>query len=194
MSEGHAKADKSQVLGQRPVAPRGKGSQDRTVCPSGKGKATIKDIESSEGEEINGKGIHPKGTINTMASFHSQSCDSEEDFEVDSRQVHSDQNDVETSFMAFATVKKKKGDRQRLWEYITMQSSCTPLGWTLMGDFNATLKAFDSSGGDPYWAGHKLDFGRCLEQAELTSLPYRGLRYTWHNGQGSTNMIIKKLD
>ncbi|KAJ6730104.1 GLYCINE-RICH CELL WALL STRUCTURAL PROTEIN 1.8-LIKE [Salix viminalis] len=365
MSEGHAKADESQVPGHRPVVPRGKGSQDRTVCPSGKdmhpgnatstkvgkpsllagpsqeparqtrsqsessmnsktedshapiyvsiakkpdkGKATIKDIESSEEEEITGKGIHPKGMVNTMASFHSQPCDSEEDLEVDSRQVHSDQNDMETSFMAFAKVKKKKGgswnirglnghnkqkevrewifknqlgmvglletkvlaanqkaveeglqlqswsyitngqqdgrarimvgwdtkkfqvicvsidqqwitctvnslatnmhltvtfvygmhtpaDRQRLWDYITMQSSCTPLGWTLMGDFNATLKASDSSGGDPHWVGHKLDFGRCLEQAELTSLPYRGLRYTWHNGQGSTNMIIKKLD
>lgn len=85
-------------------------------------------------------------------------------------------------------------DRQRLWDYIIVQSSYTPLGWTLMGDFNATLKAYDSSGGDPYWAGHKLDFGRCIEQAELNSLPYRGIRYTWHNGKGSTNMIVKKLD
>ncbi|KAJ6753076.1 hypothetical protein OIU74_027850 [Salix koriyanagi] len=148
MSEGHAKADESQVPGHRPVVPRGKGSQDRTVCPSGKdmhpgnatstkvgkpsllagpsqeparqtttqsessmnsktedshapihmsiakkpdkGKATIKDIESSEEEEITCKGIHPKGTVNTMVSFHSQPCDSEEDLEVDSRQVHSD--------------------------------------------------------------------------------------------------------
>uniref|UniRef100_A0A6N2NHV3 Uncharacterized protein n=1 Tax=Salix viminalis TaxID=40686 RepID=A0A6N2NHV3_SALVM len=324
-SEGHAKADETQVSGHHPVAPRGKSSHDRTVCPSGKdmhpghatstkeshtpirvsiakkpdkGKAAIKDIESSEGEEITGKGIHPKGTVNTMASLHSQPCDSEEDFEVDSRQVHSDQNDEETSFMAFATVKKKKGGSWNIrglnghnkqkevrdwifknqlgvvglletkvlaanqkaveeglqlqsWSYITngqqdgrarimvgwdpkkfqvicvsidqqwitctvnslatnmhltvtwvygmhtpadRQSSCTLLGWTLMEDFNATLKASDSSGGDPYWAGHKLDFGRYLEQAELTSLPYRGLRYTWHNGQGSTNIIIKKLD
>ncbi|KAJ6725290.1 hypothetical protein OIU85_023140 [Salix viminalis] len=170
-SEGHAKADETQVSGHHPVAPRGKSSHDRTVCPSGKdmhpghatstkvgkapllagpsqelarqtrtqsessmnskpeeshtpirvsiakkpdkGKAAIKDIESSEGEEITGKGIHPKGTVNTMASLHSQPCDSEEDFEVDSRQVHSDQNDEETSFMAFATVKKKKGGKKK---------------------------------------------------------------------------------
>ncbi|KAJ6287639.1 hypothetical protein OIU78_001696, partial [Salix suchowensis] len=85
-------------------------------------------------------------------------------------------------------------DRQKLWDYIMLQSSCTPQSWILMGDFNATLKASDSSGGDPNWVGHRLDFGRCLEQAELSSLPYRGLKYTWHNGRDSTNMIIKKLD
>ncbi|KAJ6414414.1 hypothetical protein OIU84_003417 [Salix udensis] len=74
-----------------------------------KGKAIIKDLESSEGDESSGKGTLPKGKAKTMASYNDQPCDSEEDLEVDSRQVHSDQNDEETSSIAFATVRKKKG-------------------------------------------------------------------------------------
>ncbi|KAJ6416410.1 hypothetical protein OIU84_002295 [Salix udensis] len=185
-----------------------------------KGKAAIKDIESSEGEEITGKGIHPKGTVNTMASLHSQPCDSEEDFEVDSRQVHSDQNDEETSFMAFATVKKKKRgswnirglnghNKQKEVRDWIFKNQLGVVGLLETKVLAANQKAVEEGlqllswsyitngqqdGRVRIMAGHKLDFGRCLEQAELTSLPYRGLRYTWHNGQGSTNMIIKKLD
>ncbi|KAJ6422145.1 hypothetical protein OIU84_027147 [Salix udensis] len=66
--------------------------------------------------------------------------------------------------------------------------------WLLMGDFNATLKASDSKGGDVRWAGHKNDFGDCLLAAQLHSISYSGLRYTWHNGQDNQNMILKKLD
>ncbi|KAJ6287638.1 hypothetical protein OIU78_001695 [Salix suchowensis] len=78
-----------------------------------KGKEAIKDLESSEGDDISGKGILPKGKINTMATYNGQPSESEEDFEVDSSQVQSDQNDVETSYMAFATVKKKKGVKKK---------------------------------------------------------------------------------
>ena len=63
-----------------------------------------------------------------------------------------------------------------------------------MGDFNATLRASDSEGGDRSWNGHRLSFGQCLQQAELIPVPYRGLKYSWHNSQGEDRMIIKKLD
>ncbi|KAG5247610.1 DUF4283 domain-containing protein [Salix suchowensis] len=33
-----------------------------------------------------------------------------------------------------------------------------------------------------------------LKIAQLQSPPYRGLKYTWHNGQSNQRMILKKLD
>ncbi|KAJ6434807.1 hypothetical protein OIU84_000112 [Salix udensis] len=36
--------------------------------------------------------------------------------------------------------------------------------------------------------------GDCLLAAQLHSISYSGLRYTWHNGQDNQNMILKKLD
>ncbi|KAJ6763576.1 hypothetical protein OIU79_024179 [Salix purpurea] len=87
--------------------------QDGIAKKPDKGKATINDLESSEGDESSGKGILPKGKAKTMAAYNDQPCVSEEDLEVDSRQVQNDQNDDETSFIAFATVKKKKGGKKR---------------------------------------------------------------------------------
>ncbi|KAB5551436.1 hypothetical protein DKX38_008747 [Salix brachista] len=85
-------------------------------------------------------------------------------------------------------------ERQRIWDYISIHSSLINTAWLLMGDFNSTLKASDSVGGDITWGGRKLDFGNCLSQAQLFSLPYKGPRFTWHNGQDSPNTIVKKLD
>ncbi|KAB5534530.1 hypothetical protein DKX38_017616 [Salix brachista] len=86
-------------------------------------------------------------------------------------------------------------DRQDLWAYLCRHSfGQGQRSWLLMGDFNATLKASDSKGGDVRWAGHKNDFGYCLLAAQLHSISYSGLRYTWHNGQDHQNMILKKLD
>ncbi|KAJ6422513.1 hypothetical protein OIU84_027472 [Salix udensis] len=75
-------------------------------------------------------------------------------------------------------------DRQDLWAYLCRHNFRQgQRSWLLMGDFNATLKAYDSKGGDVRWAGHKNDFGDCLLAAQLHSISYSGLRYTWHNGQ-----------
>ncbi|KAJ6402563.1 hypothetical protein OIU84_014626 [Salix udensis] len=86
-------------------------------------------------------------------------------------------------------------DRRSLWDYIVDQSyHVGHKDWLLMGDFNATLRAADSVGGDSTWAGHKKDFGQCLDQAQLHSMPYKGLKFTWDNGRDKQNMILKKLD
>ncbi|KAB5511849.1 hypothetical protein DKX38_028877 [Salix brachista] len=66
--------------------------------------------------------------------------------------------------------------------------------WVLMGDFNATMNPTDSKGGDPNWSRHKQAFGDCMHQAELHTVPYRGIKYTWHNGQQGEDTILKKLD
>nr|TKR98083.1 hypothetical protein D5086_0000206310 [Populus alba] len=85
--------------------------------------------------------------------------------------------------------------RGRLWDYIlrqTPQFSSSP--WVLMGDFNATLKATDRSGGDTNWYSHLEDFGSCIHDAELSHIPYSGLKFSWHNGQLGKDAIMKKLD
>ncbi|KAJ6397280.1 hypothetical protein OIU84_020282, partial [Salix udensis] len=67
-------------------------------------------------------------------------------------------------------------DRTSLWAEILMLSRVyQDQAWLLLGDFNATLKASDSKGGDVNWSGHKMEFGNCLTQAQLSPLPYKGL-------------------
>ncbi|KAB5556190.1 hypothetical protein DKX38_007099 [Salix brachista] len=67
-------------------------------------------------------------------------------------------------------------ERQDVWNYLQVQyRGFQRQPWVLMGDFNATLRASDSEGGDRSWNGHKLSFGECLQQAELIPVPYRGL-------------------
>ena len=85
--------------------------------------------------------------------------------------------------------------RGMLWDYILSQApqfSSSP--WVLMGDFNATLKATDRSGGDTNWYSHLEDFGSCIHDAELSHIPYSGLKFSWHNGQLGKDAIMKKLD
>ncbi|KAJ6392528.1 hypothetical protein OIU84_027830 [Salix udensis] len=86
-------------------------------------------------------------------------------------------------------------ERQDVWNYLQVQyRGFQRHPWVLMGDFNATLRASDSEGGGQILNGHKLSFGECLQQTELIPVPYRGLKYSWHNGQGEDRMIMKKLD
>ncbi|KAJ6434805.1 hypothetical protein OIU84_000110 [Salix udensis] len=68
------------------------------------------------------------------------------------------------------------------------------LPWLLMGDFNATMKASDSEGEDPNWTRQKQEFGQCIQETGLHSIPYRGIKYTWNNGRVGEDMILKKLD
>ncbi|KAJ6430795.1 hypothetical protein OIU84_018327 [Salix udensis] len=85
--------------------------------------------------------------------------------------------------------------RQEIWDYIRRYyGEFQARSWILMGDFNATMKVTDSAGGDKHWSRSKEEFGQCLHQAELHSVPYKGIKYTWHNGQEMDNMILKKLD
>ncbi|KAJ6426729.1 hypothetical protein OIU84_022340 [Salix udensis] len=84
--------------------------------------------------------------------------------------------------------------RQAIWDYLRMQGgNFSSQPWLLMGDFNATQKVTDSKGGDTNWCSHKQEFGVCMQQAELHIVPYRGIKFTWHNGQARENMIMKKL-
>ncbi|KAF9660842.1 hypothetical protein SADUNF_Sadunf19G0005700 [Salix dunnii] len=85
--------------------------------------------------------------------------------------------------------------RQEMWEYIKGNRAIyKDHPWVLMGDFNATMKPTNSEGGDPSWSRQKQEFGQCLHQAELHTVPYRGIKYTWHNGQKGEGTIMKKLD
>ena len=87
------------------------------------------------------------------------------------------------------------GERQEVWDYIRYQSGgLLSLPWLLMGDFNATMKASDSEGGDPNWTRQKQEFGQCIQDTGLHSIPYRGIKYTWNNGRAGEDMILKKLD
>ncbi|KAF9686540.1 hypothetical protein SADUNF_Sadunf03G0169200 [Salix dunnii] len=80
--------------------------------------------------------------------------------------------------VSFAYGLHTPADRASLWaDILRLSWVYQNQAWLLMGDFNATLKASDSMGGDDNWIGHKMDFGNCLTQAQLTPLPYKGNAY-----------------
>ncbi|KAJ6767708.1 hypothetical protein OIU74_021554 [Salix koriyanagi] len=86
-------------------------------------------------------------------------------------------------------------EREEVWDYIGMQVGWSQsIPWVLLGDFNATMNITDSIGGNTQWNRHKQAFGDCLHNAELHPLPYRGIKYTWTNGQDEGGLIMKKLD
>lgn len=85
--------------------------------------------------------------------------------------------------------------RQEMWEYIKGSGGIhKDQPWVLMGDFNSTMKPTDNAGGDTSWSSQKQEFSLCLHQAEIHMVPYRGIKYSWHNGQEGENNILKKLD
>ena len=57
-------------------------------------------------------------------------------------------------------------DRNNMWDYIKHHCGNFRLqSWILMGDFNASLKLTDCTGGDTNWGAHKNDFGICMQQS-----------------------------
>ncbi|XP_038701838.1 uncharacterized protein LOC119998563 [Tripterygium wilfordii] len=66
--------------------------------------------------------------------------------------------------------------------------------WLLLGDFNAILRPLDCVGGQSSWPTYMDDFSDCMASAELNMLPYKGLHYTWSNGQLGDNSILRKLN
>ncbi|KAJ6707522.1 hypothetical protein OIU85_027839 [Salix viminalis] len=86
-------------------------------------------------------------------------------------------------------------ERTDLWKYL-LDSSTTyaSIPWTIMGDFNASLRPGDSCGGSSNWVSHHNDFSNCISQASLQQIPYSGLRLSWHNGRTGSGSIMKKLD
>ncbi|KAJ6399834.1 hypothetical protein OIU84_015485 [Salix udensis] len=72
--------------------------------------------------------------------------------------------------------------REPLWNYLSTnchQFSIKP--WVIMGDFNAIMHPSQRSGGDTQWHNHHEEFRRASHQAELISLPYQGMNFTWNN-------------
>ncbi|KAF9684916.1 hypothetical protein SADUNF_Sadunf03G0000100 [Salix dunnii] len=87
------------------------------------------------------------------------------------------------------------GERTDLWRYIkeaSEKNSTTP--WAILGDFNATLRPSDRSGGSNEWLHHHKDFPDCISGNSLQQVPYNGIHLSWHNGQVGEGTIMKKLD
>ncbi|KAJ6425713.1 hypothetical protein OIU84_026316 [Salix udensis] len=69
------------------------------------------------------------------------------------------------------------------------------LPWLLVAPSESPLFMPDQKiGGDTRWLSHHEDFQKALHQAQLFSLPYRGMNFTWTNGQIGQRNIQNKLD
>ncbi|XP_044461803.1 uncharacterized protein LOC123193082, partial [Mangifera indica] len=90
---------------------------------------------------------------------------------------------------------RARSNRRQLWDSIRSHSQTLNSSlWLVMEDFNAILRSSYRVGGDTGWYSHMDDFVQCIHDVELVQLPYKGLRYTWHNGEQGEGTILKKLD
>ncbi|KAJ6731272.1 GLYCINE-RICH CELL WALL STRUCTURAL PROTEIN 1.8-LIKE [Salix viminalis] len=79
-------------------------------------------------------------------------------------------------------------DRKDLWQYLDLTSaSHATMPWAIMGDFNASLRPSDRSGGSNVWYSYHNEFPECISKASLHQVPYTGVRLSWNNGQSAQN-------
>lgn len=82
-------------------------------------------------------------------------------------------------------------ERRRLWQELTEVQTQIP--WVVLGDFNATLKTEERRGVRSV-AGSYDEFLNCVEELELSDLPYNGCFFTWFNRRQGEEAIAAKLD
>ncbi|KAJ6422910.1 hypothetical protein OIU84_023947 [Salix udensis] len=100
-----------------------------------------------------------------------------------------------TLIITFVYGLNTSAERMSLWDYLinsTQQFSNMP--WILLGDFNTMMYSDQKVGGDSRWLTHHEDFQKAAHQAQLIPLPYKGMKYTWSNGQPGHRNIQEKLD
>lgn len=100
-----------------------------------------------------------------------------------------------TKIITFVYAFNKPADRKPLWDYIANSSSVfSQAPWVLLGDFNAIMQPDQRAGGSSKWQGHEDDFQNAIHSGQLFSIPYKGMKFTWSNGQMGDRNIQKKLD
>ncbi|KAB5561274.1 hypothetical protein DKX38_006231 [Salix brachista] len=83
------------------------------------------------------------------------------------------------------------GERTPLWRYIKEASEVNINNpWAILGDFNATLRPSDRSGGSNDWFHQHNDFPDCITRSSLYQVPYSGMHLSWHNGQASDHCAM----
>ncbi|KAK4392760.1 hypothetical protein Sango_2053800 [Sesamum angolense] len=66
--------------------------------------------------------------------------------------------------------------------------------WVVMGDFNSVLDQSEISGHSSAQTLTMADYGQCLLETCLTTMPMKGAWFSWHNcGEGQWN-LWKRLD
>ncbi|KAJ6717306.1 hypothetical protein OIU74_009761, partial [Salix koriyanagi] len=98
-------------------------------------------------------------------------------------------------FITFVYGMNTAAERRTLWDYLINSSQqFSQMPWILLGDFNTIMSSDQKVGGDMRWLAHHEEFQKTAHQAQLIPLPYKGLKFTWSNGQPGHRNIQEKLD
>lgn len=104
-------------------------------------------------------------------------------------------SDDTTLKTTFVYGRSTPSERTHLWNTLLHDSvDNSHIPWVVLGDFNAILKSSDRVGGSTDWPPHMDDFGNCLRDSQLSVMPFKGLKFTWHNGHRDNTLILRKID
>ncbi|GKE76256.1 RNA-directed DNA polymerase, eukaryota, reverse transcriptase zinc-binding domain protein, partial [Tanacetum coccineum] len=98
-------------------------------------------------------------------------------------------------FCSFIYAHNKYTQRRPLWNGLCLHKSYIQNRmWCLLGDFNASLFAGDTSTGSSVLDITMREFKECVESIEVMDVQRTGLQFTWNQKPKGIDGILKKLD
>ncbi|GJT14868.1 RNA-directed DNA polymerase, eukaryota, reverse transcriptase zinc-binding domain protein [Tanacetum coccineum] len=98
-------------------------------------------------------------------------------------------------FCSFIYAHNKYTQRRPLWNGLCLHKSyIRNRPWCLLGDFNASLFAGDTSTGSSVLDITMREFKECVESIEVMDVQRTGLQFTWNQKPKGKDGILKKLD
>ncbi|KAM6569197.1 hypothetical protein CsatB_017182 [Cannabis sativa] len=80
------------------------------------------------------------------------------------------------------------------WNLLRSIADESPLPWCILGDFNNITTQDDVKGGRPYLDSLINGFNLALHDCQLGELDWKGYRFTWERGRGTSAHIEIRLD
>ncbi|GKC87145.1 hypothetical protein Tco_1147794, partial [Tanacetum coccineum] len=98
-------------------------------------------------------------------------------------------------FCSFIYAHNRYIQRRDLWNNLSIHKRyIRNRPWCVLGDFNVSLSADESSAGSSYINTGMRDFQECVEDMEVADVNSTGLKFTWNQKPKGNDGILKKID
>ncbi|GJR70349.1 RNA-directed DNA polymerase, eukaryota, reverse transcriptase zinc-binding domain protein [Tanacetum coccineum] len=98
-------------------------------------------------------------------------------------------------FCLFIYAHNRYIQRRDLWNNLSIHKRyIRNRPWYILGDFNMSLSADESSAGSSYINTGMQDFKECAEDMEVADVNSTGLKFTWNQKLKGNDGILKKID
>ncbi|GJS24843.1 RNA-directed DNA polymerase, eukaryota, reverse transcriptase zinc-binding domain protein [Tanacetum coccineum] len=98
-------------------------------------------------------------------------------------------------FCSFIYAHNRYIQRRDLWNNLSIHKRyIRNRPWCILGDFNVSLSADESSAGSSFINTGMRDFQECVEDMEVADVNSTGLKFTWNRKPKGNDGILKKID